>query len=103
MENTTNRKVVSLYDINVQSIVCLSFRQRLADEYKHQSTTVLNQWDADIQKSKEAEEKLSNIFKQQQKLFQQQRVVQTQRLKTIKQLHEQYAKVRIEHIFGHVH
>ena len=54
---------------------------------------VLNQWETDIQKSKEAEEKLSNMFKQQQKLFQQQRVVQAQRLKTIKQLQEQYIKV----------
>ena len=56
---------------------------------------VLNQWESDILKSKDTEEKLSNMFKQQQKLFQQQRVVQAQRLKTIKQLHEQYTKVLV--------
>lgn len=33
------------------------------------------------------------MFKQQQKMFQQARVVQSQRLKTIKQLHDQFTKV----------
>ena len=36
---------------------------------------------------------MQNLFRQQQKLFQQSRVVQAQRLKTIRQLHEQYTKV----------
>lgn len=34
------------------------------------------------------------MFKQQQKMFQQARVVQSQRLKTIKQLHDQFTKVK---------
>ncbi len=38
---------------------------------------------------------LQNLFRQQQKVFQQTRIVQSQRLKTIKQLHEQYVKVII--------
>ena len=38
---------------------------------------------------------IQNLFRQQQKLFQQSRVVQAQRLKTIRQLHEQYTKVLI--------
>ncbi len=37
---------------------------------------------------------LQNLFRQQQKLFQQSRVVQGQRLKTMRQLHEQFMKVR---------
>lgn len=34
------------------------------------------------------------MFRQQQKVFQQARVVQSQRLKTIKQLYEQFLKVQ---------
>ena len=37
---------------------------------------MLNQWETDIQRCKEAEDKLQEMFKQQQKMFQQQRVVQ---------------------------
>ena len=36
----------------------------------------MSQWEADIQRCKEAEDKLQDMFKQQQKIFQQQRVVQ---------------------------
>ena len=45
-------------------------------EYQKQSLAVLNQWETDIQRCKEAEDKLQEMFKQQQKMFQQQRVVQ---------------------------
>ncbi|KAH0616992.1 hypothetical protein JD844_028533, partial [Phrynosoma platyrhinos] len=37
-------------------------------------------------------EKIQNMFRQQQKVFQQARIVQSQRLKTIKQLYEQFLK-----------
>ncbi|CAH1787931.1 unnamed protein product [Owenia fusiformis] len=67
-------------------------RNKLNDEYKRQLSSVLAQWDSDLDKSKEQEEKLQNLFRQQQKMFQQARVVQNQRLKTIRQLHEQYMK-----------
>ncbi len=70
-------------------------RQHLGQEYKKQVLAVLSQWESDVQKSKEAEEKLQNMFKQQHKLFQQQRIVQSQRLKTIKQLHDQFTKVSL--------
>lgn len=38
---------------------------------------------------------LQNMLRQQQKVFQQARIVQSQRLKTIKQLYEQFLKVNI--------
>ena len=47
-----------------------------------------------MQKMKEGEEKIVEMMKQHHKAFQQQRVVQTQRFKTMKQLHEQFTKVR---------
>ncbi|XP_078348284.1 synaptonemal complex protein 3-like isoform X2 [Oculina patagonica] len=62
------------------------------DEFSKQVMNVLNQWDTDLQKTREAEEKLENLYKQQQKLFQQQRIVQGQRLKRVRQLHEDYTK-----------
>ncbi|XP_048780789.1 synaptonemal complex protein 3-like [Ostrea edulis] len=67
-------------------------RQKLQDEYVRQVGTVFQQWESDLEKSKEQEEKLNQMFKQQQKMFQQARVVQSQRLKTIKQLHDQFSK-----------
>nr|XP_011448015.2 synaptonemal complex protein 3 [Crassostrea gigas] len=67
-------------------------RQKLQDEYVRQVGTVFQQWESDLEKAKEQEEKLNQMFKQQQKMFQQARVVQSQRLKTIKQLHDQFTK-----------
>uniref|UniRef100_A0A8C7TZP7 XLR/SYCP3/FAM9 domain-containing protein n=1 Tax=Oncorhynchus mykiss TaxID=8022 RepID=A0A8C7TZP7_ONCMY len=49
-----------------------------------------NQWDTDVQKSKDNEEKLLSMFQHQQKMFQHKRASQSQRLKTLKQLLEQY-------------
>ncbi|KAK1804376.1 hypothetical protein P4O66_020406 [Electrophorus voltai] len=67
-------------------------RQKLTHEYSQQVFSVLQQWESDVQKSEEQEEKLNNLFRQQQKLFQQARVVQSQKLKTIKELYEQFIK-----------
>ncbi|XP_071956561.1 synaptonemal complex protein 3-like [Antedon mediterranea] len=67
-------------------------RQKLNDEYGKQVNTVLDQWEADVTRVKEQEEKLQTLFKQHQKLFQQSRVVMSQRLKTLRQLFEQYSK-----------
>ncbi|XP_036804314.1 synaptonemal complex protein 3-like [Oncorhynchus mykiss] len=51
---------------------------------------VFSQWDTDVQKSKDNEEKLLSMFQHQQKMFQHKRASQSQRLKTLKQLLEQY-------------
>lgn len=47
-----------------------------------------------VQKAEKQEDKLANLFVQQQKVFQQSRVVQSQNWKTIKQLYEQFTKSR---------
>ncbi|XP_068672250.1 synaptonemal complex protein 3-like [Montipora capricornis] len=62
------------------------------DEFTKQLMNVINQGEADLQKTREAEEKLENLYKQQQKLFQQQRIVQSQRLKRVRQLLEDHTK-----------
>ncbi|KAK3564712.1 hypothetical protein QTP86_024889, partial [Hemibagrus guttatus] len=67
-------------------------RQKLTQEYSQQMLSVLRQWETDVQKSEEQEEKLNNLFQQQQKFFQQARVVQSQKIKTVKELYEQFLK-----------
>ncbi|XP_016135269.1 synaptonemal complex protein 3 [Sinocyclocheilus grahami] len=67
-------------------------RQKLTQDYSQQVLSVLQQWETDVQKSEEQEEKLNILFRQQQKLFQQARVVQNQKMKTIKDLYEQFVK-----------
>jgi synaptonemal complex protein 3 len=68
-------------------------RHKLMESYSTQIAAVLSQWEEDMQKFKEGEEKMTSLVKQQQKMYQQQRLVQTQRYKTIKQLQEEYMKV----------
>ncbi|NP_001035440.1 synaptonemal complex protein 3 [Danio rerio] len=67
-------------------------RQKLTQDHSQQVFSVLQQWESDVLKSEEQEEKLNNLFRQQLKLFQQARVVQKQKIKTINDLHEQFVK-----------
>ena len=79
--------------MSVVRVCSVSCRQHMAEEYRKQVMAVLAQWDSDVLKSREAEEKMQTLFKQTQKSFQQQRVTQSQRVKTIRQLHEHFSKV----------
>ncbi|XP_070566631.1 synaptonemal complex protein 3-like [Ptychodera flava] len=83
---SSNRKVEDIFKHQQAE------RQKLSDEYISQVMNVFQQWESDVAKIKEHEDKLQTLFRQQQKLFQQARIVQSQRLKTLRQLHEQYAK-----------
>nr|XP_039255648.1 synaptonemal complex protein 3-like isoform X1 [Styela clava] len=65
-------------------------RQTLDNEYTKQMNCLFTQWETDIAKVKENEDKLNNVLQQQMKLIAQIRVVQTQRFKSLKQLQEQY-------------
>uniref|UniRef100_M3XND9 Synaptonemal complex protein 3-like n=1 Tax=Mustela putorius furo TaxID=9669 RepID=M3XND9_MUSPF len=67
-------------------------RQKLYHEYCQQFLTLFQEWDTDVQKTKEEEEKLANIFRQQQKVLQRSRIVQSQRMQAIKELYEQFLK-----------
>lgn len=92
---TSNRKYEELFE-NQQVE-----REKMNDEFGKQIGSVFGQWESDVQKSKDAEEKLEAIFKQLQKTLQQQRVVQSQRLKSLKTLNDQYMKGSSE--LGKVH
>ncbi|XP_069797390.1 synaptonemal complex protein 3 isoform X2 [Narcine bancroftii] len=83
---TSNQKIEHIWKIQQEE------RQKLSDDYCKQFTGIFQQWEKDIQKAKDQEEKMENLFRQQQKLFQQMRVVQGQRLKSIKQLFDQFLK-----------
>lgn len=83
---TSNRKYDELFTSQNDE------REKLQDEFSKQIGSVFTQWEGDIQKSKDAEEKLEAIVKQLQKTLQQQRVVQNQRLKSLKTLQDQYLK-----------
>ncbi|NXL62414.1 SYCP3 protein, partial [Chordeiles acutipennis] len=83
---TSNQKIEHVWKTQQEQ------RQKLNHEFSQQFLTLFQQWDSDVQKAEEQEEKLANMFRQQQKVFQQARIVQSQRLKTIKQLYEQFLK-----------
>ncbi|XP_032700189.1 synaptonemal complex protein 3 [Lontra canadensis] len=83
---TSNQKIEHVWKTQQEQ------RQKLNQEYSQQFLTLFQQWDIDVQKAEEQEEKLANMFRQQQKVFQQSRIVQSQRLKTIRQLYEQFIK-----------
>ncbi|XP_041652299.1 synaptonemal complex protein 3 isoform X2 [Cheilinus undulatus] len=67
-------------------------RQKMTQQYSQHVSTALQQWETEAQRAEEQEEKLNNLFRQQQKLLQQARVVQAQKLKTVRQLYEQFVK-----------
>ncbi|CAL1537652.1 unnamed protein product [Lymnaea stagnalis] len=79
-----NKKVEEIW--KTQQLV----RTKLQEEFSKQINAVYQQWESDIEKTKEQEEKLNNLFKQQQKLFQQSRIVQSQRLKSVREISEQF-------------
>ncbi|XP_008577909.1 PREDICTED: synaptonemal complex protein 3 [Galeopterus variegatus] len=83
---TSNQKIGHVWKTQQEQ------RQKLNEEYSQQFLTLFQQWEMDVHKAEEQEEKLTSIFRQQQKIFQQYRLVQSQRLKTIKQLYEQFIK-----------
>lgn len=83
---STNKKVEEIWKNQQQA------RSKLQEEFGKQMHAVIQQWESDIEKSHEQEEKLNTLFKQQQKLFAQSRIVQNQRLKTVRELSEQFVR-----------
>ncbi|XP_063303264.1 synaptonemal complex protein 3 [Pelobates fuscus] len=83
---TSNQKIENVWKTQQEQ------RLKLSNEYSQQFLSLFQQWEVDVQKAEEQEEKVTNMFRQQQKLFQQARIVQSQRLKTIKQLYDQFLK-----------
>ncbi|XP_029282045.1 synaptonemal complex protein 3, partial [Cottoperca gobio] len=69
-----------------------SQRQKMTQQYSQQVSSALQQWETEAQRTEEQEEKLNSLFRQQQKILQQARVVQNQKLKTVRELYEQFVK-----------
>ncbi|CAG5958486.1 unnamed protein product, partial [Menidia menidia] len=67
-------------------------RKKMSQQYSQQVSSALQQWEIEAQRAEEQEEKLNNLFRQQQKVLQQARVVQNQKLKTVRELYEQFVK-----------
>uniref|UniRef100_A0A8C0SV44 XLR/SYCP3/FAM9 domain-containing protein n=2 Tax=Canis lupus TaxID=9612 RepID=A0A8C0SV44_CANLF len=67
-------------------------RQELHHEYSQEFLTLFQELAIDIQKTKEEEEKLANIFQLQQELLQHSKTVESQRMRAFKELHEQLLK-----------
>ncbi|KAE8606262.1 hypothetical protein XENTR_v10010650 [Xenopus tropicalis] len=83
---TSNQKIENVWKTQQDD------RQKLSSEYSQQFGDLCQRWEADAQKAEEQDEKLTNMIRQQQKLFHQARIVQNQRLKTIRQDNEQFLK-----------
>ncbi|XP_055767682.1 synaptonemal complex protein 3-like [Salvelinus fontinalis] len=81
---TSHQKIEQLWRVQQRD------RSKVTEDYCTQFNAVFSQWDTDVQKSKDNEEKLLCMFQHQQKMFQHKRASQSQRLKTLKQLLEQY-------------
>ncbi|XP_023841756.2 synaptonemal complex protein 3-like [Salvelinus sp. IW2-2015] len=81
---TSHQKIEQLWRVQQRD------RSKVTEDYCTQFNTVFSQWDTDVHKSKDNEEKLLSMFQHQQKMFQHKRASQSQRLKTLKQLLEQY-------------
>ncbi|XP_056272134.1 synaptonemal complex protein 3 [Pseudoliparis swirei] len=73
-------------------------RQKMTQQYSQQVSSALQQWESEAQRAEEQEEKLNSLFRQQQKILQQARVVQNQKLKTVRELYEQFVKVTLDSV-----
>ncbi|XP_052595660.1 synaptonemal complex protein 3-like [Peromyscus californicus insignis] len=65
---------------------------KLNEDSAQSFMNLFEQWNLDFQDLQEKQKKLMNDFQQEIKIFQQCRLVQNQRLRTIKQVHEQFLK-----------
>ncbi|XP_070319241.1 synaptonemal complex protein 3-like [Odocoileus virginianus] len=82
----TNEKLDSVWKTHQEQ------RQNLYLEYAQQFQTLFREWDLDMKKAQEQEEKLARMFREQRNVLQQARLLQNQRLKKIKNSYEQFLK-----------
>ncbi|KAL6464169.1 hypothetical protein MHYP_G00264860 [Metynnis hypsauchen] len=67
-------------------------RAQMSEDYGTQFSSVFQQWESDIQRTKDQDKKLMSLFQHQKAMFQQMRASQGQRLKTLRQLVDHYIK-----------
>uniref|UniRef100_H2LNU9 Synaptonemal complex protein 3 n=1 Tax=Oryzias latipes TaxID=8090 RepID=H2LNU9_ORYLA len=65
---------------------------KTTQQFSQRVSTAFQQWEAEAHRTEEQEEKLSNLFRQQQKVLQQARVAQNQKLKVVRELYDQFVK-----------
>ncbi|XP_043315928.1 synaptonemal complex protein 3-like [Cervus elaphus] len=82
----TNEKLDSVWKTHQEQ------RQNLYLKYAQQFQTLFREWDLDMKKAQEQEEKLARMFQEQRNVLQQARLLQSQRLKKIKNSYEQFLK-----------
>lgn len=54
--------VYERFSNKMSGLINFFFREKMNDEFSKQIASVFNQWESDIQKSKDSEEKLEVIF-----------------------------------------
>ncbi|KAG7231605.1 hypothetical protein INR49_011000 [Caranx melampygus] len=86
------RRTVSAWYVVMVTALCVC-RQKMTEQYSQQVSTALQQWESEAQRAEEQEEKFNNLFRQQQKILQQARVVQNQKLKVVRELYEQFVRI----------
>uniref|UniRef100_A0A3Q3DAT8 Synaptonemal complex protein 3 n=1 Tax=Hippocampus comes TaxID=109280 RepID=A0A3Q3DAT8_HIPCM len=67
-------------------------RQKMTQECSQQLSSVLQQWQLEVQQVEEQEEKLNNLMRQQQKVIQQSKVLQKQKVETLQELFKHFVK-----------
>uniref|UniRef100_A0A8C0RKZ0 XLR/SYCP3/FAM9 domain-containing protein n=2 Tax=Canis lupus familiaris TaxID=9615 RepID=A0A8C0RKZ0_CANLF len=83
---TTNEKIEQGWKIQQEQ------RQNLHFKYSQQFLTLLWEWDTDMRKAQEQEAKLAGMFQEQQKILQQARIVQNQRLEKLRNVYKEFLK-----------
>ncbi|XP_037388158.1 synaptonemal complex protein 3-like [Pygocentrus nattereri] len=67
-------------------------RAQMSEDYGTQFSSVFQQWESDIQRTKDQDKKLMSLFQHQKSMFQQMRASRGQRLKMLRQLMDHYIK-----------
>ncbi|XP_077425261.1 synaptonemal complex protein 3 isoform X2 [Vanacampus margaritifer] len=67
-------------------------RQKMTQECSEQLSSVLQQWQTDAEQMREQEEKLNSLMQQQQKVVQQSKVLQKQKLEAMQELFKHFVK-----------
>ncbi|XP_072600931.1 synaptonemal complex protein 3-like isoform X3 [Vulpes vulpes] len=75
---STNEKIEQGWKIQQEQ------RQNLHFKYSQQFLTLFQKWDTDMRRAQEQEAKLARMFQEQQKILQQARIVQNQRLEKLR-------------------
>ncbi|XP_041598232.1 synaptonemal complex protein 3-like [Vulpes lagopus] len=83
---STNEKIEQGWKIQQEQ------RQNLHFKYSQRFLTLFQKWDTDMRRAQEQEAKLAGMFQEQQKILQQARIVQNQRLEKLRNVYKEFLK-----------